>query len=238
MGAVFITGTDTGVGKTVVAAGLLASLRGEYLDAVPMKPVQTGAELENGRLVSPDLRFCLKAAGLNIKYEKKRLMCPYCFEPECSPHLAAEMSGVSIQIEEILRCYNKLLSTHKTVIVEGAGGVLAPISESETMMDIIRALAIPVVLVARRGLGTLNHTLLSLSELRHNNVEVLGVILNTVGLDGPDYIVQDNVKTIEKFVDVRVLGTIGTIADMSAIGASFREFVPGWEVVLDRLTAK
>ena len=118
----FITGTDTGIGKTVVTAGILRWLRGQGVDAVPMKPVQTGAIKKGDRLVSPDIEFCLAASGWKPNEEEAQLIAPYLYEPACSPHLAGRMAVKYPEISEIKRCAETLLQKHQALLVEGAGG--------------------------------------------------------------------------------------------------------------------
>jgi dethiobiotin synthase len=205
MKSVFITGTDTGIGKTIVAASLLAAARARGIDAVPMKPVQTGCPRN---LAAPDLEFCLRAAQFKPQPREQDWMCPYRFIPACSPHLAARLAHQRIQTGKITAAFRRLSSLHETVIVEGAGGVLVPIDEKNTMMDIMKALRIPVILVARASLGTINHTLLSLAELRRARVNVIGVVLvqSTPGKQG--VIEKDNVRTIGKLGSTPVLACL------------------------------
>ena len=163
----FITGTDTGVGKTMVTASLLAVLRAAGIAAAPFKPIQTGAiRDQDGRLRSPDLECCLNAVALNPEPAAHVLMNPYAFEPACSPHLAAEQAGAAIDRGHARKIFDKLSGFYEFILAEGAGGVLAPISRSMTMLDLMKELGLPVLLVARSGLGTLNHTLLSLAAIR------------------------------------------------------------------------
>ena len=205
MKSVFITGTDTGVGKTVVAASLLAAARARGINAAPMKPVQTGCVTRGRRLVAPDLEFCLSAADLNPAPQERHWMCPYRFIPASSPHLAAAHAGAHIQKETIRANFRRILKKNDAVVVEGAGGVLVPIDGRQTMLDLMKHLRLPVLLVARSGLGTLNHTLLSLHELRRAKLKVLGVVLvdSRPGKAGP--IEKDNLRTIEKMGGVQVL---------------------------------
>jgi dethiobiotin synthetase len=206
----FVTGTDTGVGKTVVTAALLAMLRYEGLDAVPMKPVQTGCRRgAGGRLEPPDLDAALRRAGLPRGSEaERRYMCPYRFASPCSPHLAAQREGATISLARIARCFRALHRRHGFVVVEGAGGVLAPIGARRTMADVMERLRLPVVLVARPGLGTINHTLLSLRELRRRGILVLGVIFNCSRPSRRGYIERDNEETICRLGHVRILGRV------------------------------
>src|SRR3990172_6112147 len=117
---IFITGTDTGIGKTLVAAGILRWLRRQGIDAVPMKPVQTGARREGDKLAAPDLEFCLAAAGIKPVAGEMKLMLPYAYEPACSPHLAGRLAGRYPEIAEIVNCAEKLLKKHQGLVVEGA----------------------------------------------------------------------------------------------------------------------
>jgi dethiobiotin synthetase len=204
----FVTGTDTGVGKTVVSAALLSTLRSGGCDAAPMKPVQTGCVKRRGRWVAPDLEYCLKAAGLRPSQTERGDMAPYCFRPACSPHLAAARAGASIRCSVIRRAFRRLSQAHEFVVVEGAGGLHVPLNKQETMLDLMVAMGLPILLVARAGLGTINHTLLSLQALRGAKLEVLGVILNQ-STPGPwGFVENDNLLVIERMGAVKVLACI------------------------------
>jgi dethiobiotin synthetase len=205
-GSIFVTGTDTGVGKTVVSAALLAAFRDAGVDAVPMKPIQTGCKKRGGGLAAPDLDFMLRTAGILASPEEQDLMCPYRFEPACSPHLAAKMAKKVILPWKIKNSFRKLAEQHEMVIVEGAGGVLVPIGGKKMMIDLIAMLKLPVVLVARPGLGTINHTLLSLGELRRAGAKVLGVIFNETKKIRRGFVEADNRKMIEWLSGVPVIG--------------------------------
>jgi len=236
-GGIFVTGTDTGVGKTVVAATLLALLRRDGIDAVPMKPVQTGCESRGAEWIAPDIEFALRIAGLNSSCrDEMEIMCPYRFEPACSPHLAAERSGRTIEVDHILDCFQKLSGRHKIVVVEGAGGVLVPVAENVMMVDLMVHLGLPVVLVARPGLGTINHTLLSLRGLNHAGLNVLGVIFNETEAGPHGYIEQDNCETIRRLGKTGVLGRMPFITnignDASQAEAFLSACAPGLASVL------
>jgi dethiobiotin synthetase len=185
MNGIFVTGTDTGVGKTVVAAALLKGLRARGVDAVPMKPVQTGCDRSGDALIAPDLELCLRAGNLHPSHEEKEWMCPYRFEPACSPHLAAQRAGRPISVESITGAAGRLRERHALVIVEGAGGVLVPVNETASMLDVMKALGLPILLVARPGLGTLNHSLLSVEALRRAGLSLAGIILSDATAEAP-----------------------------------------------------
>lgn len=208
MKSFFITGTDTGVGKTVLSATLLATARAQGTDAVYMKPVQTGCRRQGSQLVAPDLDFCLRAAGLHPSKAEHASMCPYRFVPACSPRLAATRARRPIRIDRITAHFQKLQTAHDAVIVEGAGGVLVPLGPRTTMLDLMKALALPVVVAARPGLGTINHTLLTLRELQRARLTVLGVFFVHTTPDRNPAIERDNERAIARATDVPILGRV------------------------------
>jgi dethiobiotin synthetase len=213
---IFVTGTDTGVGKTVVTAALVSLFRADGIDAIPMKPVQTGCIPNPHGWVVGDLEFCLNMANLAPQPAERKLMAPYCFQPACSPHLAAAQACQTIFISRIFHDFSVLKANHELVVVEGAGGVLVPINGEETMLDVIVGLSLPVLLVARPWLGTINHTLLSLRELNRVGISVLGVIFNDSRPSECDQIVRDNWLTIERFGDAPILGHLPFIEEIMA----------------------
>ncbi len=234
---VFITGTGTDVGKTIVTAGLLRQLRSAGVNAATMKPVQTGAEVSSdGKLTAPDLMVHHKAAGFVATPDEAELMAPYLYEPACSPHLAGRMAGRYPDIGRITDCARQLEERYEVLLVEGAGGVYAPLTESETMLDLMKALGYPVLLVAHRGLGTINHSLLSIEALRSHGLEILGVIFNETQDVEPDFIKEDNPSAIESFGKVAILGNIDYLTELDSqpevAWARFDECTPG----LRRLT--
>jgi len=204
----FITGTDTGVGKTVVAAGLLRRLRAEGLDAVPMKPIQTGAAAGPAGPRAPDLDLCLRAAGLGDGGGEYAYMCPFVYGPACSPHLAARLAGERPRIERIVEAAETLAARHDALVVEGAGGAVVPVNERQTLLDVMRALGLPVVLVARGTLGTINHTLLSVRAIRSAGLTLLGVVINDPSPAADDFIRRDNPRAIEQFGQVTILAEV------------------------------
>ena len=222
--SLFVAGTDTGVGKTVATAALLSLLRARQVDAVPMKPIQTGCTRSAGELVSPDLEFCQRMLRLQVGSEEQKQMCPYRYKPACSPHLAATLGDDPIRVESIGDCFRALRSTHEGVVVEGAGGVLVPINDQHTMLDVMVHLGLPVLLVSRPGLGTLNHTLLSLRELRRAGLDVLGVLFCETCLTEWGPIEQDNWQTIERLGDVPVWGKVPYISELESGRVTPAEF--------------
>ena len=180
----FVTGTDTGVGKTVVSATLCAAL-----DAIYWKPIQTGTR------EGTDRATVIRIAGLA---RTRTLPEVYRFSPPVSPHLAARLAGDKIQLGEINR---PKIAASENLIVEGAGGVFVPLNETDLTTALMKRLKLPVLLVARTSLGTINHTLLSIAALRSERLDLRGVIM--VGK-----VNVENQKAIEHYGQVRVIGSL------------------------------
>jgi dethiobiotin synthetase len=199
----FVTGTDTNVGKTVLSALLVAAL-----DATYWKPIQTGSS------EGTDRQTVMRWAEL--PEERAAREC-YCFEPPVSPHLAAEASGVTIRLERICRP-SIGVAANRPLIAEGAGGVLVPINDSQTMLDLMRHLAMPVVVASRSALGTINHTLLTVKALRDAGVEIRGVVM--IGKEN-----RDNERAVERYGAVPIAGRIPLLEtiDRSALLRTFRD---------------
>lgn len=174
MSGIFITGTDTGVGKTVVAAALAAVLAKRGLSVGVMKPAETGCRRIDGLLVPADAMFLREASG---SVDPLDLVNPYRFEAPLAPSLAAEQAGVTIDLHRIDEKYAELASRHAVVIVEGAGGLLTPLAGDQTMRDLASALGLPIVIVAKNALGTINHTALAVEAARRS-CTIAGIVLN------------------------------------------------------------
>lgn len=190
MTRIFVTGTDTGVGKTVVSAWLCAHLQADY-----WKPVQSGLEDET------DSQLVERLSGCTAHPETYRLMAPL------SPHQSAALEGLELTLGEFTPPH-----TNKPLVVEGAGGCLVPLNWQHTMLDLMKQLALPVVLVGRSGLGTINHTCLSLAALKSAGIPVIGVILT-----GPDSAATTaaNAKAIEHFGQCPVLAHLPRLAPLN-----------------------
>jgi dethiobiotin synthetase len=197
----FVTGTDTGIGKTVASALLCAAL-----DAIYWKPIQTGSREGTDR-----------ATAMRIAALPRERTVPeaYCFAPPVSPHLAARLAGGRIDLRRIQL---PRLPAGENLIAEGAGGVLVPVNGKQLMTDVMRRLRFPVLLVARSSLGTINHTLLSLAALRAAQLDIRGVIM----AGKPN---KENRRAIEHYGDVRVIGVIPPLRRLNraALVATFQK---------------
>ncbi len=218
MNGLFVTGTDTDIGKTALSALLLAELRRRNINAAPMKPAQTGCE---GGV--PDLDYSLSMASMKVSKEDYANMSPYQFEPACSPHLAAEMAGTEIDIAEMVIAARTLASDYQFVLAEGAGGIAVPLNRRETMLDLMQALKFPILLAARPGLGTINHTLLSLRALRSDGLDIAGIVFVASTDQEFSFIEEDNGTTIEQFGKVPVLGTIPYCAQLAEPNPNYND---------------
>ncbi len=204
MKSVFITGTDTDVGKTIVAAALAAFLHSKKINVGVFKPCESGC-LKNaqGELIPEDAQFLKQMSASQDSLDQ---INPYRFEAPLAPGLAAELENKEIDLEILHQKFLELQALHEVVLVEGAGGLMVPLSKTQNVMHLIQKLQIPVLLVARNGLGTLNHTLLSLELLQKEKVEILGVVFNQTQPD-EDLSAKYNLQTLRAWTSVPVLGT-------------------------------
>jgi dethiobiotin synthetase len=199
---IFITGTDTGIGKTLVAAILMTGLQANY-----WKPVQSGLTEKT------DTEWIKEKTGLpdaHFHPETHRLNQPL------SPHAAAAIDGVSIKIKNF---HMPPLPQNQHLIVEGAGGVMVPINDHQFMLDLMKQLAIPVLLVTSSRLGTINHTLLTIEQLKRSRLEILGIVIN-----GPAN--RINREAIAKYSQIPVIAEIPPLAKINpaALNSCFHYF--------------
>lgn len=172
---IFITGTDTGVGKTIVAAVLARLLRERGVNVGVMKPVTSGCSEVDGRLVSEDAELLTWAAGCDTTDPD---VTPYLLEAPLAPSVAASRQGVRIDFGRIGESYQRLAARHDFVIVEGAGGLMVPLCGGLLIADLVKHLALPLLVVARPDLGTINHTVLTCFAARQMGIEVRGIVIN------------------------------------------------------------
>ncbi|MDP2727309.1 MAG: dethiobiotin synthase [Dehalococcoidia bacterium] len=194
---VFVTGTDTGVGKTVVAGGLAAALAARGMNVGVMKPIQAG-----GR--RGDVAFLQRAAGTADPID---LINPCYLDAPVAPAVAVDLGYGQVDIPLILGAFQELCRRHDFIVVEGIGGLLVPLQDGYYVADLILALGLPTILVARPGLGTINHTLLTIRQAQASAIEVLGTIINGYPAR-PDLAERTNAEAIERFSGLPVLGLL------------------------------
>jgi dethiobiotin synthetase len=194
----FVTGTDTGVGKTVLAAAIVAALRAEGVAVTAVKPVMTGLDEPADGAWPPDHELLARVARL-----RPSDVAPFTFGPAVSPHLAARLSGTVVSGELIEAAVRKAVTGAEVVVVEGVGGLLVPLSDTFDVRDLARAFGMPLVIAARPGLGTINHTLLTLEAARLVGLTVASVVL-TPWPSHPGRIEESNRETIARHAEVKV----------------------------------
>ena len=203
MTGILVTGTDTGVGKTAVAAGILALLREEGVRAAPFKPVESG-HAGGPADWPPDASCLLAASGLALRREQ---VVPYVLREPLAPAVGARRDGIRIDLGTLDRAYAELERRHDLVVVEGAGGLAVPITPDADVADLAVRWRLPVLVVARPGLGTINHTALTVAYARQKGLDLLGVVINRYPRE-PGVAEETNPKAIEQAAGVRVLGLV------------------------------
>jgi dethiobiotin synthetase len=194
----FVTGTDTAVGKTVVTAGITAALRARGHGVGVAKPIQSGALAEDP---AGDAQLLKRWTGVPDGAEE---IAPYSFAAALAPLVAAELEGRAVALAEAVEAVQAIAERHEAVIVEGAGGLMVPLGTDWTVADLALALGLPVLVVARAGLGTVNHSTLTVLALRSLGLEPIGVVLNGAA----DESSERNAQLIEQLSAVPVLGCI------------------------------
>ncbi len=203
--SLFVTGTDTGVGKTVVAAGIAAAFRRRGADIGVMKPFATGARRRGGRLVSEDAELLRRAAGATDPIETVN---PVCLEPPLAPSVAAKLSRRPIDLREVLRAYRALRRSHEAVIVEGVGGLLVPLLEGVPVARLVRRMLLPLLIVTRPTLGTINHTALTVLAARSYGLKILGLVVDHHAKFRDGLAERTNAAVLESETGVAVLGEV------------------------------
>jgi dethiobiotin synthetase len=194
----FVTATDTGVGKTVVAAAILAALRAQGTRVAAFKPVVTGTDEPADPDWPPDDALLAQAAGMHPED-----VAPARFGPPVSPHLAATLAGTTLDPAALRAAFAERAAEADVVIAEGVGGLLVPLSAGYLVRDLAVDLGLPLIVVARPGLGTINHTLLTLEAARAAGLRVAGVVM-TPWPERPSAMEEDNRKTIAQLGEVEV----------------------------------
>ena len=202
----FITGTDTNVGKTFVSAVLLAALLESGINASYIKPIATGAVEYLGRRASPDAIFVKESLGFSNPVKS---MTHLCLTEPLAPLAAASSEGVTISLRRVKAFIRSTLKKSRFTIIEGIGGIMVPITSGTTLLDLMASLSLPVLVVARPGLGTVNHTLLTIKALMDRRIEVAGFIFCASGPEGPfDTSILTNAEMITSFCKTPFLGSL------------------------------
>jgi dethiobiotin synthetase len=202
---IFITGTDTGVGKTFVAAGIVWALSARGFDVGVMKPAETGCRIRNGKRIPEDAMMLMRYAEVQDPLD---LVNPYRFRAPLAPMVAAQQEGRTIEIRKIKEAFRALTKRHEFMVVEGAGGIMVPLTARRSLLDLAVLLGLPVLIVARPGLGTINHTLLTILALRAKEVPIAGIVINHSTAMRQGLSERTNPAVMERLSGVPVLGQV------------------------------
>lgn len=195
----FITGTDTGIGKTTVSCALLHAFAAQGKKVVGMKPIAAGSE--NGKWL--DVEHLLVASDISVTRQQ---INPYAFDPPISPHLAAQQAGREIDLTVIHHAYLELSSKADIVVVEGAGGFLVPINQQQTGADLAKLLNLPAILVVGMRLGCLSHALLTAQAIQAAGLTLAGWVANCI--DPQMLALAENIATLEQRLDCSLVGVL------------------------------
>ncbi len=205
----FITGTDTGIGKTFITALIATALREKKIDVGVMKPVETGCLEQGGKLIPSDATLLKEAARTGDDLD---LINPFRFRLPAAPSIAAREERAVIECGSIKDSFELLSDRHEILLVEGVGGLMVPLNNSETVADLIKMLSIPLLIVAGTQLGTINHTILTVSIARQHGIDIGGIIFNHYSEDG-----ESAVNEIALFTGLPLIGRVPTSGDKTLL---------------------
>lgn len=209
----FVVGTDTGVGKTIVCAALMRAAREKGLGPRYLKPLATGGELAGDTLVSPDARLVAELCGLD---EPIAALTVVCLREPLAPLAAARKENVCLDLDEILAATRARLAPAPFAVVEGIGGLMVPIAPGATVLDLGRGLGLPVLVVGRPGLGTINHTTLTIRALQAAGLPVAGFVFSAADNGALDPSVIDNPGLVEELTGATFLGSLPFVQPLTA----------------------
>jgi len=209
---IFIVGTDTDVGKTVVTAGILHVLRSNGYNATYFKAALSGALEVGNKLIPGDAKLSCEVSNLEEAYEN---ITPYVYKAEVSPHLAAKLENKPIDLDVIREKYDYLKKKYDYIIAEGSGGIICPLIDDErglyTLENLIKDLNMSVIIVTRAGVGTINHTILTVKYIESLGINIKGIIINNYMENS---LCNDNIKMIAKLTNVPVIAKLKYIDNL------------------------
>ena len=205
MRGLFITATDTDIGKTMITGAIAAALKARGIHVGVFKPLASGAiSNQEGKLVSEDASFLMKAAG--IGEELRSEVNAVCLKPALTPAIAARESNITIDIEKIIADIKKNAQKYDMVLIEGVGGITAPLWQDYLLADMMKAFALPAIIVSKPRLGAINHTVLTYEYAKQRAIELNGVILNRWEADSAGILEESNIEYIENMTGLPIVG--------------------------------
>lgn len=227
--AFFVTGTDTGIGKTIVTAGLARSLKKRGSDVGVMKPVTSGAKTHGKSLISEDAEYLRAAAESD---DPRGLVSPVLIEPPLAPFTAAVTAGMKVDVGKMLAACTALKVKHDLLFIEGIGGLMVPIKPDYSVANLAADMEAMLIVVARPNLGTINHTAMTIQCARAAGLQVVGVIFNYCENYKQGVPELTNADVIQQICDVPILGTIPHLKNTSPANLDDRVFGPVAEKLL------
>lgn len=223
MNGIFITGTDTGVGKTIITGCLAKYLLDNNYNVITQKWIQTGCV--GGH--SCDIKLHLKIMGRDKNYIKNYLshICPYTFKTASSPHLAAKIDNRRIDINKIINSFKLLSDRFDVVVVEGVGGALVPVNKNLLVIDIVKELNLPVLVVVQNKLGAISHTLLTIEALNARKINILGLVFNNYKSQNRKILI-DNPYIIKVLTKQTCFGILPWITTDNNFSKLYQRFIP------------
>ncbi|MDQ1005358.1 dethiobiotin synthetase [Neobacillus niacini] len=209
MNGFFVTGTDTGVGKTIISCGLAAVLKAERMDFGVFKPLLSGISRDHPE---SDTSLLKKMSQTSLSHEE---ITPFEFKEPLAPYVAGKLEGKVIGIEDVLHRWEMIKGKHQYFIVEGAGGISVPLGEDFLVSDLVKALQLPILIVARANLGTVNHIFLTVQYAKSLGLRIAGIVINGIS-DHPDIAEKTNPKLIEELCGVPIVGITPKLKDLSS----------------------
>lgn len=208
MNGIFVTGTDTGVGKTIISSGLAAVLKEKKIDIGVFKPFLSGVSRDHPK---SDTSLLKQLSCTSLSHEE---ITPFQFKEPLAPYVASKLEGKNVRIEDVLNHWEAIRRKHDYFIVEGAGGISVPLGENFLVSDLIKTLQLPIVIVARPNLGTVNHIFLTIQYAKSLGLHIAGIVINGIS-DHPDLAEQTNPKLIEELCGVPILGITPKLKELT-----------------------
>jgi dethiobiotin synthetase len=203
----FVTGTDTEVGKTLVSGALILKLREQGINTIGFKPVVAGTYQDaNGKTLNEDLETLRIASNLSVD---QLSLCPYVLNQPAAPHLVAKEQDLQLEMGVINQAFQKIQKEAECVVVEGAGGFLIPLNDTEDLGDFVREINLPIILIVGMKLGCINHALLTYEAIKVRNLNIAGWVGNTLNSEMP--LLQENLQTLKTRITAPFLGLIPTL---------------------------
>lgn len=219
-GGYFITGTDTGVGKTIVSAAILRAFIKKGIKVGAMKPIETGCLNKDGIMLPSDGMFLRDMAEMSDSLE---LVTPFKFENPLSPIVASRLEGFEVDLERIFQIFEHLKKKYDYLVVEGVGGLMVPILKEQKkksssfyyIRDLIKDMGLEVIIVSRPSLGTINHTLLTVESLKSKKIPIKGFIINHSNFNKDDMVETTNREILKEILDIPLLGVLPYLSELN-----------------------